>query len=466
MKILSLQIQGYKNLQDRNKASFDFSKCSNYVALIGLNGSGKSNVLEAISIIFSCLYHDKQAEFNYQIKYILDNDEITITDGNMVVKGKGRIAKANQFSYLPANVIASYSGEELRMWENIYLDSYADFFQDIKKQSSFVPKLLYINKYCWDFALIALLCSENLNIKKFINDVLRIGDDVEISFTIEKANYGLYEANDALSLIKRLVDLQNDSATNSLHIREVSTLDIGQKDNSDFTKRLFYYLFITGMPVKGDRIKADKIIRKTELRFNGIDVQKLSEGEKKLILINCITHLLSDEKTLVLLDEPDAHIHIDRKKEIIDIVNQNERFTIFTTHSPKILHYIKDENVRIVRNVSGSLEVIEQNKINSLTEITNGEYSLIDATLALSTSKDILLVEGTNDYNYITTAIKKLSPAYDDYNFHIINCGGAGNVAAVFEQSFQKFIGKNIVKSFTQTRQETKPNTFIGTRHQ
>lgn len=33
MKILSLQIQGYKNLKDKTKASFDFSKCTNYVAL-------------------------------------------------------------------------------------------------------------------------------------------------------------------------------------------------------------------------------------------------------------------------------------------------------------------------------------------------------------------------------------------------------------------------------------------------
>jgi predicted ATP-dependent endonuclease of OLD family len=442
MKLLNLSIQGYKNLIDKSKTNFDFTKCTNYVALIGLNGSGKSNVLEAISIIFSSLYHDTQTNFDYSVRYTLGTEEITVVNGLMTVNHKGKINKPDQQSYLPENVIASYSGEELRMWEEIYLNSYADFFQDIKKQSSFVPRLLYINKHCWEYALIALLCSEQPKIKSFITDILGIGEDVDITFSIDNNNYGLYEANDALSLIERIVDLQNDSGTKSVHIKEIGSLDINQKDNADFTRRLFYYLFITGMPVRSERVKADKIIKKTELRFNGLDIKKLSEGEKKLILINCITYLLADDKTLILLDEPDAHIHIDRKKDIIDIINQNERFTLFTTHSPKILHHIKDDNVRIIRKVAGSLEVIEQNKINALTEITNGEYSLMDATLALSTSKDILLVEGTNDYNYITTAIRKLSPAYDEYSFHIINCGGAGNVAAVFEQSLMSKIPK------------------------
>ena len=54
MKLISLHINGYKNL--KGKANFDFSHAENYCALIGLNGSGKSNVLEAISLIFASLY--------------------------------------------------------------------------------------------------------------------------------------------------------------------------------------------------------------------------------------------------------------------------------------------------------------------------------------------------------------------------------------------------------------------------
>ena len=45
-RLKSVYIEKYKNIQDQ---TFDFSNSNGYVALIGLNGSGKSNLLEAIS---------------------------------------------------------------------------------------------------------------------------------------------------------------------------------------------------------------------------------------------------------------------------------------------------------------------------------------------------------------------------------------------------------------------------------
>ena len=439
MKLVKLSIEGYKNLKSADKVTFDFTNCTTYTALIGLNGSGKSNILEAVSIIFSSLYHNNKTDFKYVISYIIGDKLITVSDGVMSMQQQGAeeftsVVKKDQFNYLPNNVIASYSGEESRMWESVYLVSYSDFFQNIKKQTSFTPKLLYINKHSWEFALIALLSSDDPIIKSFIKDILRIEGDVEVQFTIEEQNYGLYEDNEALSLIKRLVEFQKESMT--IPIQTIASLDLGQKDNKDFTLKLFYYLFITGMPVGGDKIKVDKIISKTELKFNNINVEKLSEGEKKLILIYTITHLLADDRTLILLDEPDAHVHIDRKKNIIDIIDKEDCFTLFTTHSPKILNSINEDNIRLVKNSKDiGVEILKLDKIKTLSEITNGEFSIIDATLAISTSKDILLVEGTNDYNYIMEAINKLSPEYDNYDFHIINCGGADNVPTVLEQS-------------------------------
>lgn len=64
MRLKFLHIDKYKNIQNRD---FDFSKNIGYIALIGENGSGKSNLLEAISIIFSCLYNGQSAPFNYKI---------------------------------------------------------------------------------------------------------------------------------------------------------------------------------------------------------------------------------------------------------------------------------------------------------------------------------------------------------------------------------------------------------------
>ena len=58
-RLKSVYIKDYKNIQDQ---TFDFSSNTGYIALIGLNGSGKSNLLEAISIIFNGLFNKKMGK--------------------------------------------------------------------------------------------------------------------------------------------------------------------------------------------------------------------------------------------------------------------------------------------------------------------------------------------------------------------------------------------------------------------
>ena len=56
MKLKKLHINQYKNLKD---FTIDFESGNGLTMLVGNNGSGKSNVLEAISGIFHDLYKEK-----------------------------------------------------------------------------------------------------------------------------------------------------------------------------------------------------------------------------------------------------------------------------------------------------------------------------------------------------------------------------------------------------------------------
>ncbi len=157
-----------------------------------------------------------------------------------------------------------------------------------------------------------------------------------------------------------------------------------------------------------------------------------------------INEILSDENSLILLDEPDAHLHIERKKEIKKLITDSKAFTILTTHSPTLLNNLNEENIFIFSNKDSSgVNVFQLDKPKGLEEITGGEFSLIDATLIAATEKDILLVEGKNDYNYLTEALKRFEGEYPDFNYLIINCGGADNVPVVLEQSVLPILGKN-----------------------
>ncbi len=65
MKITYLRIKGYKNLDA------ELIHSSDLITLIGNNGSGKSNLLEAISLILRSLYvSNYKVDFDYILEYV------------------------------------------------------------------------------------------------------------------------------------------------------------------------------------------------------------------------------------------------------------------------------------------------------------------------------------------------------------------------------------------------------------
>ena len=67
MKLKSLWLKDYKNLKDFH---LDFEKGNGLSILIGNNGSGKSNVLEAISGIFAEWYGKSSYKFDTDYEVI------------------------------------------------------------------------------------------------------------------------------------------------------------------------------------------------------------------------------------------------------------------------------------------------------------------------------------------------------------------------------------------------------------
>lgn len=428
MKLKNIYIEEYKNIK---KNTFDFSNHTNYAALVGLNGSGKSNLLEAISSIFASVYNNSTLDWKYKLEYIIGNDLVSIENGS-IKANEEKVEIKDKEQFLPNRIIACYSGEEKRMWEDIYKKFYDDFLKGIKKNKlGSSQKLIYINKYSWDIALIALLCHENS--KQFVKDTFRIDDisKVTVDFTFNEKKLATYKDNEVIDFVNRLIEESKLNKGSPLSINFIGSLNLKERDNLEFSRLIYYYLYTAAMP------KEDKILE-LKVNFNNIDVKKLSEGEKKLLLIKCIMDILSDERSLVLLDEPDAHLHISRKKEIKNLIDKADYFTVFTTHSPVLLNSLHETNITILNIKNGKIEIIPAEKAMSIRDISGGEMSLVDATLALTYNKDILLVEGKYDYFYITKAVEQLNKIHDNkyskFDFLIINCGGADNVEDVFSK--------------------------------
>lgn len=441
MRIKSLYIDDYKNIK---KQTFDFSNNSGYIALIGENGSGKSNLLEAIGLIFNGLFNNKKIPFAYELTYEYDGKEYSRKPRISTIDGVK--VKETEMSY-PSPIIACYSGEDTRLWHLAYEDYYLSYFNRAIKENFYIPKMLYVDKNCWEIALITLLCAtEQPEIAHFLDTCLNIKDvsSVTISFSIDEKKREIFIKHDAMKWFMRVIsDGKNNVNAKTLSTTDVFSLSLlAQKQKK--SRLIFQYLYLLSQPKRNDVNKVDKFITGVSININEIDFINLSEGEKKLILIECITKVLGDSNSLVLLDEPDAHTHIARKKDILKIIESFEGTILLTTHSPIFVNEIyKQEKNNLFFIENGS--VVESNYINSLVRLASGEIDFLNGSILLS-SKKILVTEGPYDKRYIEKAISALkqnNKQYEKFNqIAIIPSGSADNTKTFYEQILKSQIDK------------------------
>jgi len=115
MKLKKIYIIEYKNLKN---FSIDFTTESFVDLLIGKNGTGKSNLFEAIIEIFQHLIDDTDIDFNYEIEYEIDSENVVIAfDENLKLNNSQiqRIPKEK----LPETLLIYYSGHNDRIGKYI-----------------------------------------------------------------------------------------------------------------------------------------------------------------------------------------------------------------------------------------------------------------------------------------------------------------------------------------------------------
>lgn len=424
-QLYSLYVEKYKNL---DKLTVEFAETDKYCCFIGLNGSGKSNVLEAISAIFYSLYHiatlkdgfkKYPCQFKYRISYICNNELYEIIDGRL--KNGNKVT----LDILPKNILALYSGEDTRLWKTFYKPVYEKYCSKMTATQGFVPPFMfYLSRYEWDISLLTLLYSEDIDVVKFIADITK-NAACEISFEYNNANIRKWEGTEIEAFVEKLKE-------ETVYTVESFRNLISEISFIDQASTLFYCLYKC-------RTESDnQIIQKINIEFvNSGNIEGLSEGEKKLINTNTIIHILSAPNSLCLFDEPDSHIHIARKGELKDLINTENRYSIVTTHSPVFVDCLCDENVRYIQD--GKIEDLERCK--KLALLSGNRISIFEGALILG-AKKILVTEGTYDKKYIEKAISVFSKTNPKYNvlkqISIIPSGSAGNAKALYDDVLSK----------------------------
>lgn len=441
MRLISLHIKGYKNIQD---LPLDFSNKDGITLLIGNNGVGKSNIIEAISSIFAGLYENgvHKTEFDYSISYKLNGNliEISLTgDQSRILVNSIEISKTDlqrkAKEYLPENVIACYSGESLRLFDCYYKSYYKQYIDAIRKEDK-IPKLpmLYINKYNIKIALLTLFFCDwtaNTDVANFCTNILHIKSIKNITFHNNIDNIHLWKRNVVIQMMEYV-----NAVTHKNEIPKECTLNSSEELKQrllpmDLDERTFFnFMYAATMPLTSKAIEEIDI----ELELNNgtiITIDELSEGEKKYLLIKTILEIISTENSLILFDEPDAHIHISRKaglKEIISLYNNREN--IITTHSPTLVMCFDNSHLLgLGLDTNGHTISIDKDKVNIIARITEGMWSAHEQNAFLASNKPItLLVEGETDKIHLESAFKHLRSSYPQLDFDVFYFGGADNI--------------------------------------
>jgi len=424
MRITNLQIKNkeYKNLDIDLKEN-----SSGVMAFIGNNGSGKSNLLESLSIIFSHFYNKKEKEipFNFSITYKNSGsiNDINITKNKTtVITYLGDKKISDPYDYLPKQIVAIYSGEEDRLWQKWYRPIYLEYINNINTGKSTgigvyneMPKMLYINKFYWHISLLCLLLQQLENpTDTFCFDILNIKEVHSVKFKFNKDNYKNYPNSSVKSFIQLIDDKEEYT------IEELFAITDLIYSISDIYK----FLYIAFTPDK------KKIIDDIVIKYNdeNLEIEDFSEGEKKMLLIKAALEFAGAEDSLFILDEPDAHIHLNNKIQIKKVFENysDNRQVILTTHSPTLTDCL-DENSLFMLNQG---KLVSQIKQDILENVSGDFFNKMQQTSFLSSKKPIiLLVEGIEDKMHLLNAFDKLKEEYpEELKFDIFNMGGADNV--------------------------------------
>lgn len=392
MQIQRLYIQQYNNLKD---FTFELDPKEPTTVVLGRNGAGKSNLIEAIVEIFRDLENAEASSFGYEIEYKCYKKHIKVfcepnkkTKLSIYVQNAKLTKKqflANIDEYLPKHVFAYYSGWNKRL-EKLFDKPANALYQAWKKGSASdnIPlrRLFYCRKDYSQLVLLAFfLLDKDPEVKAFLVDYLNIEELTSALFVMHKPYWGSNNKTttsqegdpkfwNARGVFLNFLDRLWRHALAPIRSEETRKIDF--RDRTEDTEHV--YLFIKNKDV----LKELKYPGEDETHFfahleglylcdlidevrvtvkhtkaGKIRFDSLSEGEQQLLTVLGLLHFTKGEESLFLLDEPDTHLNPSWTYEYLDLIkkqvhNQNSQLLI-ASHNPLMIGGLKKEQVRLLR---------------------------------------------------------------------------------------------------------------------
>lgn len=321
MKIEKVHIKNIKGIKDLELPFKKNNKILDVIVLAGVNGSGKTTILESIKNFFDNknINYDEPKKSNVDLDIFFEEfEKKTIKDSEKT---------SNNYEYELLNFSNVFEAYHYGKYNN------SEFYQNlIAKNFKNPPKIIYVPANN-SFGLVETASTTLSREYQFINYVDSVLMRDIPSYIATRRNY--------LATIEE--DLTMKEVTNKVvneinSIFDILELDVKLKGFSKDEKT---------MPIFENSAGEE------------FDINDLSSGEKQLFLRTLSIKMLEPKNSIILIDEPELSLHPKWQQRIIEVykkIGENNQI-IIATHSPHILGNVSNENIFILyRDKNGKIE--------------------------------------------------------------------------------------------------------------
>jgi predicted ATPase len=396
MKLEKLTIKSrFKNL-----SNFTINFAQETTVIVGKNGTGKSNLLEALTIIFRDLDLGESPAFAYDLDYICRDKKIHIdadperkqTKKEYEISVNGESLSFSKFhkdperKYLPTYVFGYYSGPSNRMEEH-FLKHQEKFYKELLRGKDKPLRPFFFAKPVHSqFVLLAFFIEDDSEVLKFLDEYLWIEALNYVLFVMREPPWEstegdkrfwnargvvgdfldkLYQLSLAPLRLSQSVDIRFRKKTTLEHLylyikslEDIRALAQQYESQQEFFKALESTYISELMSEVRISVKARKI-------DGSLTFRELSEGEQQLLMVLGLLRFTREEESLFLLDEPDTHLNpvwsINYLKFLREIGGTQENsHIIMTTHDPLVMVGLERTQTIILVREENTGQIIAQ----------------------------------------------------------------------------------------------------------
>lgn len=426
MHIQSIKIKNFKSFQD-----VTILLNSDINILTGKNNSGKTTVLEAIALWHECftklIRQAGRATKNYNKgDYILGNTQEKYFPFYAIHSVRSPnfddiFYERDKTKKIELTALLNGSNKDLIVSFQIsvsglnYVIELTDFNQyDFKLFNNFFQNLPIPISLYYASPVPTIRARENFATLPQVKEAIQIRESSSI---LRNRLYSLYRNQRNLDLYRNFID-------------DLSYILFDNQEKIEFY-------------TNSDIQKDTQVILEFQIgkRGNKKDINLLGSGTLQIIeiLLNLYDHVQITDLNIILLDEPDSHIHRDIQKRLLEIITKfaDRNQVVMTTHNESLIRHSDIRHLFHLENsFQGNYKPIDNNEISKLgfrfkgiyPSVTNPIISSLGNTNGLDfingiESDRLIFVEGEDDARAISLLLQKSkSPTSSKkYVFWVLN---------------------------------------------